>query len=140
MGKRYKAKEVFGANARTKVDLVGAIVGCYRQVGPNKWDDCEFEREDGSETHDVSSGSSIQIEPLGANPEVLFRVRHGRLVHVLRWHLTDEDEQEVASGKWGVQEAEQATRLEKILGLAPKNDPRDDMMEYFLDVKAEPTG
>ena len=31
-------------------------------------------------------------------------------------------------------------RLEKILGLAPKNDPRDDMMEYFLDVKADPIG
>jgi hypothetical protein len=140
MAKTYKAKETFGANAEMKVDVDGAIIRRYRQVGPNKWDDFECEKFDGAETHSVKSGTRIQVEPLGADPEVCFRVRHGRDVLMLRWVLTVEDEKEVASGKWGVQEAEQATRLEKILGLAPKNDPRDDMMEYFLDLKAEATG
>lgn len=138
MAKIFKAKDVFTANAVTKVDLDGTIIGRYRPVGPNKWDDFEYEREDGDETFSVSSVSRIQVEPLGAKPEVLFRVRSGRDVLMLRWNLTSEDEKEVASGKWGVQEAEQATRLEKILGLGPKNDPRDDMMEYFLDIKADP--
>lgn len=136
MGKRFKAKDVFLTNATTKVEIEGAIMGRYTPLGPNKWDDYEFERDDGDEFFTVEEGKQIQVEPIGAKPEVLFRVRSGRNVLFLRWVPTEDDEREIASGKWGVQEAEQATRLEKILGLAPKNDPRDDMMEYFLDVKA----
>lgn len=139
MAKTFKAKDVFVANATTKVDVDGAIIGIYTPTGPNKWDDYAFEKDDGDVTHSVPAGSKIQVEPLGAKPEVLFRVKSGRKVLSLRWILTAEDEKEVASGKWGVQEAEQATRLEKILGLAPKNDPRDDMMEYFLDIKSDPS-
>jgi hypothetical protein len=138
MGKTIKAKDVFSANATTDVAVEGAIIGRYRATGPNKWDDYDFERDDGDERFTVEAGKPIQVEPLGAQPEVLFRAKSGRDVLLLRWILTKEDERQVASGKWGVQEAEQATRLEKILGLAPKNDPRDDMMEYFLDVKATP--
>lgn len=138
MAKTVKSKDVWNSNATTKVDLNGVIVGRYRQTGPNKWDDYEFARGDGGESFEVQSGKSIQVEPLGADAEVLFRVKSGREVLLIRWAMTAADKKEVDSGKWGVQEAEQATRLEKILGLAPKNDPRDDMMEFFLDVKASP--
>jgi len=138
MGKQFKAKDVFKANAVTKADLDGAIVGRYVPTGPNKWDDLEFERDDTPENHTVPADSRIQVEPIGALPEVLFRVRSGRKVLILRWKLTDEDQEQVDSGKWGVQEAEKATFIEKVLGMAPKNDPRDDMHEYFLDVKADP--
>ena len=137
MGKRFNSSEVFEFNATTKVELDGAIMGIYRPTGPNKWDDFEFEKDDGDHSYAVPSGSKIQVEPIGASPEVLFRVKKGREVLVLRWSLNAEDEREVASGKWGIQEAEQASRLEKILGLVPKNDPRDDMMEYFLDRKVD---
>lgn len=138
MGKTVKSKDVCTSNAMTKIELDGVIVGRYRPTGPNKWDDYEFERDDGDESFTVESGKPIQVEPLGADPEVLFRVKSGREVLLVKWVMTSEDKKQVDSGKWGVQEAEQATRLEKILGLAPKNDPRDDMMEYFLDVKASP--
>lgn len=138
MGKTVKSKDVWSSNATTKVELEGVIVGRYCRTGPNKWDDCEFERDKGGETIKVESGKSIQVEPLGADPEVLFRIKSGREVLLIQWAMTPTDKKKVDSGKWGVQEAEQATRLEKILGLAPKNDPRDDMMEYFLDVKASP--
>lgn len=138
MGKRTKNKDVFNANAVAKVDLEGEVIGRYTPTGPNKWDDYEFDRDDDGDREAVASGARLQVEPIGAQPEVLFRVRSGRCVLLLRWVLTKQDEKQVASGKWGVQEAEQASKLEKIFGLAPKNDPRDDMMEYFLDVKAEP--
>ena len=139
MAKQYKAKETFQANATTKVDLQGMIIGRYRPVGANKWDDYEYQKDEDEFVEDIDSGTRVQVEPLGADPEVLFRIKSGRDVLMLRWILTETDKEEVASGKWGVQEAEQATRLEKILGLGPKNDPRDDMMEYFLDRKAEGT-
>ena len=138
MGKKFTAKEAFTANATTKVELQGTIIGVYKPTGPNKWDDLEFDREDDNEVHVVAADTAVQVEGLGANPEVLFRVKKGKQVLMLRWILTDEDQTQVDSGKWGVQEAEQATKIEKIFGLAPKNDPRDDMLEYFLDVKAEP--
>lgn len=138
MSKKIKSKDAFTANAKAKVDLEGEVVGCYVRTGPNKWDDYEFERHGDCERTSVEAGKRLQVEPIGANPEVLFRVQSGRNVLALRWILTEDDEKQVASGKWGVQEAEQASKLEKIFGLAPKNDPRDDMMEYFLDVKSDP--
>ncbi len=138
MSKTIKSKDAYTTNAKAKVDLEGEVVGCYVRTGPNKWDDYEFEHREDNERMSVEAGKRLHVEPIGADPEVLFRVLSGRNVLALRWILTDEDEKEVASGKWGVQEAEQASKLEKIFGLAPKNDPRDDMMEYFLDVKADP--
>jgi hypothetical protein len=137
MGKRFKSTEVFQANAVTRVAIEGDVVGRYVQTGPNKWDDYELTREQGDERIEISQGARIQVEPLGADPEVRLRLAKGREVLVLRWVVNDEDQQEISSGKYGVQEAEQASRIEKILGLAPKNDPRDDMLEYFLAAKAE---
>lgn len=137
MKKRAKSTEVFAPNAVTRAALKAEIAGVYEPTGPNKWDDFELTPDDG-EPFEVDAETRIQVEPIGAEATVRFRVRRGRTVLICRWVPTEHDEAEIASGKWGVQEAEQASRLERILGLAPKNDPRDDMHEYFLDVLAEP--
>lgn len=138
MGTKVKASDVFDPNATTEVELRGRVIGRYRPTGPNKWDDFELVREDGGEVLELKSGERIQVEPLGAEPEVRFRAREGREVVVLSWLPTDEDREALATGKWGVQESKQATTLERVFGMAPKDDPRDDMLEYFLDVKSDP--
>jgi hypothetical protein len=140
MGKRIKTKDVFDANAVAKDDLEAVVIGRYTPTGPDKWDDYDFDREDDGDRETVARGARLHVEPIGAEPEVVFRMRSGRNVLLLRWVPTAADQEQIASGRWGVQEAEQASKLEKIFGLAPKNDTRDDMMEYFLDVKAEPRG
>jgi hypothetical protein len=137
MGKRVKSSDVLDPNAVTAVELEGRVVGRYRPTGPNRWDDYELVREEG-EVVGVKAGEKIQVEPLGARPEVRFRAREGREVVVLCWIATEEDRQALATGKWGVRESEQATALERAFGLGPKDDPRDDMLEYFLDVKSHP--
>lgn len=138
MKKQMKSNEVFAPNAVTKVTIKAAVIGRYAQSGPNKWDDYELTREDGSEQLELATESRIQVEPIGADPAVRFRTKRGKEVIICSWVTTAEDDKEIASGKWGVQEAAQASRIERILGLAPKNDPRDDMHEYFLDLVADP--
>jgi hypothetical protein len=140
MSKKINPKDTFSSNAIAQVDIEGEIIGRYKPTGPNKWDDYAFLTANDGDIFQATKGSSIQVEPIGAKAEVLFRAKKGREVLLLRWTLTPEDQTQIDSGKWGIQEAEQASKLEKILGLAPKNDPRDDMMEYFLDVKADPIG
>lgn len=138
MQKRVKSSEVLTPNAVTRVEVHGQVVSRFRPTGPNKWDDYEILREDGEEPITVRAGEKVQVEPLLAAPEIRFRVRRHREVLVLRWTLTEEDREALKTGKWGVRESEKATTMEKVLGLAPKDDPRDDMLEYFLDVKSEP--
>ena len=135
MNSTVRSGDVFMANAVTRTAVRGRVVGRYVPTGQNRWDDFELVRDEGEEVG-VAAESRVQVEPIGADPEVRLRIRRGREVLVLRWLPTDEDEREIASGAWGVQEAEQASRIEKALGLAPTNDPRDDMHEYFLEVKA----
>jgi hypothetical protein len=138
MGKKYKSSDVLDPNMMTKVDLRGTVVGWFDKTGPNRWDDYEFNRDSSKEVIDIPAGSSIQLEPLGADPELRFRYRDGRKVAMLAWLKTDEDNAALVSGQWGIQESEQATVLEKIFGTGPKDDPRDDYLEYFLANKVSP--
>ncbi len=137
MGKRVKSSDVLDVNTVTKVELRGELIGRFKTTGPNRWDDWELISDEG-EVVTLEPESPIQLEPLGADPELRFRFRQGRQVLRLRWLPDDEDREQLASGDWGVQESEEATFLEKIFGLGPKDDPRDDMLEYFLARKVEP--
>jgi len=138
MAKRVKASDVLDPNAVTAMELEGRIIGRFQPSGPNRWDDFErAPREEGPEIG-VKAGEKIQVEPLGADPEIRFRVREGREVVIVRWAPSDEDRAALETGKWGVRESEQASTLERVFGLGPKDDPRDDMLEYFLDVKTDP--
>lgn len=140
MGRRIKPSEVLQPNVVAKVALAGEVIGVFRQIGSDAWGDFELDPEPtpGEETAEVPEGSPIMLEPLGADPALRLRVRKGRRVLRLRWTPTAEDRERLASGQWGLRESEQATLFEKIFGLGPKDDPRDDLLEYFLDVKVEP--
>jgi hypothetical protein len=140
MGRRVKPSEVLVPNVLARDSLDSEVIGVYRPTSADGWSEFELdnEPEPGEEKAEVPAGSAIMLEPLGAEPELRFRVRKGRKVLRLRWVPTTEDREALASGKWGVRESEQATLFEKIFGLGPKDDPRDDMLEYFLDVKVRP--
>jgi len=138
MGKRIKSSDVIDANVVTKKDLRGEVIGRFEPTGPNRWDDHELVREETGEVVEVPPANPIQLEPLGADPELRFRYRQGRTVLLLRWQPTDEDRDALSTGQWGVRESEQATFFEKVFGTGPKDDPRDDMLEYFLDQLVDP--
>lgn len=138
MAKRVESTDVLDVNAVTRVEIEAEVIGRFRPTGPNSWDDWELSPEADGEVVPVAAASQIQLEPLGADPEIRFRLRRRRMVLRLRWLPTANDREQLASGKWGVQESEQATFLEKMFGLGPKDDPRDDMLEYFVATKAGP--
>jgi len=127
-------------NVVTRDPLAGEVIGVFRPTSPDSWSDFELDpdTEPGGEAIEVPAGNPISLEPLGADPELKFRFRRGRTVLRLRWIPSDEDRERLATGRWGVRESEQATVFEKILGLGPRDDPRDDLLEYFLDVKVDP--
>jgi hypothetical protein len=139
MPKRIQSSEVLDANAETTQDIRGEIIGRYSPTGPNRWDDWELTTDDIGGIIEVPARNHVQVEPLGADPVIRFRWRQGR-GSVLRvsWIPNDEDLSALATGQWGVQEAEQASFIEKLFNLGPENDPRDDMLEYFLKVLSTP--
>jgi hypothetical protein len=138
MSRRVDSRDVLDPNAVTRVELEAEVIGRYRPTGPNTWDEWELTSEDDGERITVEPGAQIQLEPVGADPEIRFRHRQRRAVLRLRWLPTDDDRTQLATGQWGVKESEQATILEKMFGLGPKDDPRDDMLEYFVTTKAGP--
>ena len=80
MIQRVKASDVLDANAVVKRAFRGKVIGHFRRVGPNRWDDYVFVRDDQGEL-DVLPGIRIQLERQGAE----FRMRSsGRVVRV-RW-------------------------------------------------------
>lgn len=138
MPKRVKSSDVLDPNALTKRLIRGEVVGHFKPTGPNKWDDFEYLREESGESIEIGPKNKIQVEPLGAKPEIKLRYRKGRKVLMLRWALEETDKEALATGNWGIQESEHATFLEKVFRSGPKDDPRDDMLEYFFDVIVEP--
>lgn len=139
MVRNVKSADVIDENVETKRFIRGEIIGRFQPTGPNRWDDWELTRDDIGGSVEIPSGNRLFLEPLGAAEEIRFRWREGRgSVLRLKWLPTEEDLEALETGKWGVQEEEQATLIEKIFRLGPKNDPRDDMLEYFLDVLSSP--
>ena len=75
---RVDARDVLDPDGRTARAFRGRIVGHYRRVGPDAWDDYRFVAEDGGEI-DVLPGLKIQVERHGAR----FRMRRqGRVIRV----------------------------------------------------------
>lgn len=140
MGRRVKSSEVLVPNVVARDPLDGEVIGVFRPTSADGWGDFELDPEPDPEVEkiQVPAGIPIMLEPLGADPELRLRFRKERQVLRLRWVPTAEDRERLASGEWGVRESEQATLFEKIFGLGPKDDPRDDLLEYFLDVKVQP--
>ena len=78
MIQRVKASNVLDANAVVKRAFRGRLVGYFRRVGPNRWDDYVFVRDDQGEI-DVLPGIRVELEQQGAQ----IRMRSsGRVVKV----------------------------------------------------------
>jgi len=78
VGPRVDARDVLDPNARTRSAFRGRVVGRFRRVGPDKWDDYEYVAEPGGDV-DVLPGLAIQVERHGAE----FRMRRrGDVVRV----------------------------------------------------------
>ncbi len=137
MSRRVQSSDVLDANAITKGELRVEIIGRYRPTGPNRWDDWELSTDDIGEEITIPGRNKVQVEPFGAKAEIRLRHRKGRTVYRTRWLPEARDLEALETGKWGVQEAESATFIEKVFRTGPENDPRDDVIEYFFDVLAE---
>jgi hypothetical protein len=84
MSQRVDARDVLDADAATSRALTGRVVGFFRRIGPNAWDEYELVEEDGGPI-DVYAGTPIQVEGDGAT----FRMR--RRGEVLRVAWTPDD-------------------------------------------------
>ena len=90
---RVDARDVLDPDAKTARAFRGRIVGAYRRVGPNAWDDYRFVSEDGG-VIDVLPGLKIQLERHGAR----FRMRRqGRVIRV-EWEPGPEEMERLGSG------------------------------------------
>lgn len=76
---RVKASDVLDANAVVRRAFRGRGVGYFRRIGPNRWDDYVFVRDDQGEI-DVHPGVRVMLESQGA--AVRLRAR-GRVLRVL---------------------------------------------------------
>ena len=91
MGRRVDSRDVLDPNGRTSSPFGGQIVGYYRRMGPNAWDDYELIRAEGDPIR-VLAGLKIQLEKRGP----VFRMRtQGRVVRV-KWQPTDAQLRDVA--------------------------------------------
>jgi hypothetical protein len=85
MSRRVDARDVLDPNARAKCAFRGWVVGFFRRVGPDKWDDYEYVVEPGGDV-DVLPGIAIQIERHGAE----FRMRRRGQVVRVAWSPAEE--------------------------------------------------
>jgi hypothetical protein len=58
---RVKASDVLDANAVVRRRFKAKVLGYFRRVGPNRWDDYAFVRDDQGEI-DVLAGVRVQLE------------------------------------------------------------------------------
>ncbi len=84
---RVDARDVLDPNAKTLRSFRAQIVGHFRRIGPNSWDDYKLVREEGEELT-VNPKLRVQLEAFGA--ELRMR-KDGRVVRV-RWLPTEAEQ------------------------------------------------
>ena len=87
LGEIVCTRKVFVPNGKTKRSFEGRIVGRFRRVGPNSWDDYQFVSEDGGPV-EVFPGIKVQVDP--AKPR--FRMRMRGEVALIEWQQDEADE------------------------------------------------
>lgn len=90
---RISSRRVFQVNAVTRRTFAGRIVGRYRRLGPNAWDDYAYEPSDGGAIT-VLPGLKIQVEKRGA----VFRMRHRGQVVAVEWQPAEQRLIEIQNG------------------------------------------
>jgi hypothetical protein len=86
MATRVDSRDVLDPTGKTKASFSAKIVGFYKRVGPNPWDDYKFVSRDG-DTIDVRSELKVQMEKFG----LAFRLRYQGKVVRLEWQPSAED-------------------------------------------------
>ena len=112
---RIDSRDVMDANARTIHAFTATVLGHFRRVGANPWDDYEWV-DDHPEAIAVAPGIAVQLERVGV--EVRLR-RHGEVFRV-RWEPDPEDA--------------------AALGDAGPEQIRAHFIEHFLSLQGAPPG
>jgi hypothetical protein len=90
---RIDSRDVLDPNGVTRDAFKGMLLGVYRRLGPNVWDDYELQTSP-PELVEVLSGINIQLEPEGT----LLRMRRRGRVIVVAWSPTPEEDALIARG------------------------------------------
>lgn len=118
MAERVDARDVMDANAWTSKAFRATILGHFRRLGPNAWDDYEFIPSD-PEPIDVFPGVRIQMERGGAE----FRMRRKGKVLRLRWLPQQEDLERLGTRTSNVQRTHFLANYVEGLAEAPGIGP-----------------
>jgi len=95
MTRRVDSRDVLDPNGRTSRAFAARVVGHYRRVGPNAWDDYELLTAAGGHLR-VTAGIKIQVEDCGAR----FRLRRRGQVLLAEW--TPSDAERAAAAEAGL--------------------------------------
>lgn len=90
------ARDVLDVNARVRRGFVGVVLGHFRRIGPNAWDNYEYIESQDEEPIEVYPGIKIQLEPAGCD----FRMRSMGKVLRVSWRSNQDeiDQPESTSG------------------------------------------
>lgn len=86
MSMRVDARDVLDPTGKTKAPFRAKVIGHYKRMGPNSWDDYRFVGKEG-DTIDVRPELKIQMEQFG----LAFRLRYKGKVVRLEWQPSEED-------------------------------------------------
>lgn len=88
---RVKASDVLDANATVLGAFTAKVVGHFRRMGPNRWDDYQLVRAEG-DSMEVFPGVRVQVERRGTR----LRLRSQGKVWLVAWTPSAEDDADLA--------------------------------------------
>jgi hypothetical protein len=91
MPRRVDSRDVLDPNGRTRRAFAGCVVGRFRRLGPNAWDDYELLPAQ-EEPLRVAAGLMIQVEGGGAR----FRLRRRGEVVLVEWTPSQDERGAIA--------------------------------------------
>ena len=97
---RVDARDVLDPDGKTSQSFKGQIVGYFKAMGPNSWDDYSFVSEQG-DTIEVLPSIKIMMESRGP----LFRMRRQSRVIRVAWIPSAQDQQNIDSSAPSAQRA-----------------------------------
>ncbi len=106
-GRQIDARDVLDPNARTTRNFRARVVGHFRRVGPNAWDNYVFEPIAGGAMVDVLADVPVEVEAEGT----AFRMRRHGEVERLVWVPDAPEDGAPADAAGGEETAERRARF-----------------------------